>query len=235
MVASWEALGTAQPAKFCKMLNRVKSVVDDVGLLFVLRNPLTWAPSLYLQNVQGNYVRNNRRRFASTPYLSLGSWMESHATRSGDLCTWLCHSTNIQTAVSLLGRENVGVFLYEELSNQPNTYFTSLARFLGIDAQESLRLVLGSHFNPRLLQAELEFIEQVGNSLPGKIRWRFSQPAQRRRAMKAYLAKQGHPTQPARILLTEEWQERVSEATRAGNQWLASELGLDLAAHGYPI
>lgn len=235
VVASWEALGKSSPAGFRKMLTRVKSVIDDFGLLFVLRNPLTWAPSQYLQSVQGNYVKNNRGRFASKPYLSLESWMASHASRTGHLGEWLCHSSNIQIALSLLGRENVGVFLYEELCGQPDAYFTSLARFLGIDVQESLRLALGSHFNTRLLQAELDYIEQVSNSLPGRIRWRFSQPVQRRRAMKAYLARQGHPTQPARIQLTEEWQERVSEATRAGNQWLASELGLNLAAHGYPI
>jgi hypothetical protein len=235
VLASWEALGNGDKRKFEGLMSRVTSVTGSMKLMIGLRNPLTWVGSEYLQGVQGQYMRSSRgKHFKHRPFISFEIWLQNHTGRRG-VEKWLSYAENVKSAISTLGRENVGIFLFEDLISNPEAYYLSIAEFLEIDKEQVLSLSRESHYNKRLLTAEVEHIQYIDSSSSLRRRWKTQDITERRRELQKYLKSTNANLSPAKVVLSKEWQQKISEGTRNGNQWLASELGLDLEKHDYPM
>jgi len=66
--------------------------------------------------------------------------------------------------VNLLGQENVGVFLFEELLADPDSYYRSICEFIGIETAEGVRLSRQQHFNRSLTQKQFNRIREFNDS-----------------------------------------------------------------------
>lgn len=234
-VGSWEALGDTENHQFEQMINRVVRVAPDMKMMISLRNPLNWMGSLYLQELQGHYVKKNRDDvFRGRPYLSFDEWI-ARKTGNRPIRDWLAHVENIKSAISLLGRERVGVFLFEQLRSEPSEYYAAIASFLGIDKDETLRLSAESHYNKRLLKTEVDYAEKVNASFLSRHRWRNQNKKERKMAMQKHVQSSGEDRTPAKANLSEFWRDQVVDGTRKDYHWLSRELGLDLAQYHYPL
>jgi len=235
VVASWEALGGIKKTKFRALVEDLRRMCPSAQVLVCMRNPLTWVSSQYLQNVQGHFLKNNRGKiFRGRPWLSFEEWAESKRSNRDGIGGWLSHGANARMAVEILGRENVGVFLFEELSQDPGAYYAALAGFLDIDAQESVRLAEGAHKNPRVSVAELEYIKGQDSNPVRRFLWRRQNQHVRNLALQKAILMNGDTT-GARVELPEHWFEPIASATRETNMWLKEELGLPVEKFGYPL
>ena len=229
-IASWESLGNGSMRSFDEMLRRLSLLFGHFRVLVCLRNPLTWTQSLYLQELEGHFRRRNRRHLGVNTYVEFEQWLEAKggcATGSGGLFTY---SNNIRRAVEYIGREHVGVFAFEELLANPTAYYTRICEFLGIDADEALRLAEDQRFNPTLSEAQLQLLRDTQSSLPRRLAWLLRTPRTRSKTLKRL----ADPSKgKARVALSGSTKARIEEVTRPGNGWLAKEFGLPLAEYGY--
>ena len=53
------------------------------------------------------------------PYIDIDEWLKRKTSKNLTLEEAFPYNWNIQAAVNLLGKENVGVFVFEELINDP--------------------------------------------------------------------------------------------------------------------
>jgi len=235
VIASWEALGKSNVGLFKTRLERLASVVGNVKLLMIIRNPLTWLPSEYLQNLQGQITKRNQRMFGSRAYMDFQTWLQRHEADSGSMARWLSFVANIRIAGGLLGKQNVGVFLFEELKDRPDIFYSSVARFLKLDNEACLLAVGESHYNKRLLEANMEYARHVDSSPVSRLKWNIQSREARQVQMKKFAKSNKELQLPAQVHLTNEWRAKVADSTREGHRWLAREFGLDLEKYDYPL
>lgn len=130
-----------------------------------------------------------------------------------------------------MGRENVGVFLFEDLVETPDAYYRDVSRFLGIDADETCALVREQHFNERITQGQLELIRKLESSIVRKSLLSCLGPSRRRTLLELFAKNTGK----ARVELPEELRVKIVNSTRQSHRWLAENYNLPLEKHGYPL
>lgn len=237
ILGSWEAIGNGDTHRFVERIKRLSAVFGGCRILIILRNPLTLIPSLYLQNLRGNYIKRRRPEFAGKPYLTLEDWLLIKEKRAGGFNNWLNYISNIEHSVELLGEENVGVFLFEDLISNPKQYYNNIANFLGIDAKECRQLTEEKHFHPRLMQCDIDYIQSLNTLSFKRLNWIFSHRKFRRQRLEQNRldSTSMHQKTPVKISLSEEWTQKVIQATSSGYQRLETNLQLELRKHNYPL
>jgi len=234
LVASWEGLGSLQNVKYREMIRRTRHLVEDFSVLVCLRNPLDWLPSAYLQSLQGRYLKANRGAiFGAGPYLSFEQWFRRKVDRVGGIANSFTAASNVRASIEMLGTERVGVLLFEELRQDPTSYYQKMAGFLRVDACQAASLAGDTVKNPRLSQAEYNYIRACGYLPWLRRRWQRSS----RRERKQVLARAVGPSRsegPARVIMSERLREMIVARTAADYDWLADKLQLDIPAYGYP-
>lgn len=240
LLVSYEVLGNRPTGTFRRMLERAKEVFGCCRILYVLRNPLTQIPSEYLQNVEGGFIDPNRREWMDPPcFLDIETWFakkdmnraKGEVVNDNGPFFSSNYIQNIQTSIELLGKENVGVFLFEELQRQPEKYYRSISWFIGIDPDEAYSLSKQKHLNKRITQGELDKIRQLYACVWTKALLPFLSRRLRRRLLLSAAQNSG----PAKVELAADFQEKIIAATRDGHRWLVENLDLPLAEYDYPI
>ena len=228
LMGSWENLGHKTTENHLEMLTRTKAIFGACRIMITLRNPLIQLPSLYLQNLRGNFLRQNNGWMDSETYEDIEGWYRKCEMISKN--PLLNYSECIRSSIEQLGRENVGIFLFEDLQENPNAYYQSICEFMGIDPEMGVSLTQDIHSNPRLSEAQLAYMRKTKSSLLGRMLHSYSSLERRRKRMEALL---GGP--PAKVVLTEQLIKEVSDASRDGHRWLVEKLDLPLETHGYPL
>lgn len=234
-VASREEFGSRpDPQNFAEMLFRIQQTFGTCKVLVVIRNPLAWVTSEYLQRLRWHFTRNVERPFGTRTYLDIAEWMKRFdaCARGSGLFTY---GPNIRAAVDTLGKENVGVFLYEDLLENSRRFVDRISDFLGIDASESNHLMAAKEKNARMTIGQLRLIKATDRSAPRRFLWRLGSVKWRRRLLHSAAVSRPPFDAPARIQLTTEEAHKVAMRTREDNRWLAESFGLDLSKHGYPL
>lgn len=116
----------------------------------------------------------------------------------------------------LFGRDNVGLFVYEELVRDPVAYVRRMANFLDVDSAEMLQLQAGRHEHrsrPRMTP-----IMPMPRRL---LKWLAS-------PFRTSLAPAAPSTE-----IPEPWLSLLSDQYRPGNRRLAESYGLPLERYGY--
>jgi hypothetical protein len=235
VLGSWEALATmAGPERFGEMLRRLARLFGGCRLMVSVRNPYTWIPSLYLQELQGSFVRRNRADLCHRPFHELDDWFR-RKDRPNKGNRLFCFGDNIRQAVEVLGRDNVTVLVYEDLVADPGDYFANLCEFLGVDAEAGLELAARKRFNTRLTQAQVEAMRHADASPLRRLAWRLASDRQRGRRLRQVARAAGEADRPAVVELSGDIRREVAERSRDTYRWLAGEFALPLARHGYPV
>ena len=198
----------------------------------IIRNPLTHTPSKYLQNIRGHFIKQNRPWMGDQPYIDIDEWLKRKIAKRKSLDNLFTYSQNIQAAVNLLGKENVGVFVFEELVENPDQYYAAICNFIGIDITQGLELVRQKHLNQRITQAQLEYLQRLSKSLSWeKILLKIKGEKYR---LRLFMANAGDSVQ-AKVPLPPQWEKEISDVTRAGNRWIIENYHLPLGKYDYPL
>ena len=199
-------------------------------MLMCLRNPLSLMPSLYLQSLRGRQSEKNQVLLQKRWYCELDTWLERWESQGG-FDGLLAYSERIRNTIELIGPDNVGVFLYEDLCRDSDQFVRSVCRFIGIDENLGVSLVGKGHRHKRLTQGQVDFMKQIDQSAWKRWWLGWLSPTSQR----ALIVRQDSDGSPAKVLLPEVWKERISSQTRDGNRWLVENLQLPLGDFQYPL
>lgn len=231
LVGSWEGLWDSPVNEYVEMIKRLQSIFGSCRVMMTIRNPLTQIPSYYLQNIKGHFLYRNRPWMGNLPYIDIDEWLKRKISKNLTLEEVFPYSRNIQVAVNLLGKENVGVFVFEELINDPDRYYGTICDFIGIDVTKGLKLTRQRHLHKRTTQGQVEYLQRLSNSTWYKLILKFKGSQSRRRLIDANAGDGVH----AKVSLPSQWERRISDATRAGNRWIAMNYHLYLEKYDYPL
>ncbi len=231
LLASWENLGNLTTEMHIEMLNRVQRIFGSCRIIYVLRNPITQLPSQYLQHVSGKFTRGGRSWMGKSAFLSFDAWFELLLNKCSLPRDFLNYSQNIKLSTELLGKDNVGVFLFEDMINNPEAYYHSISDFIGIDTDEVFFHLQQKHFHPRISEGQLDLIKKLdSNLLSQKLLPYFNQ-----RWRLLLLNRMARKTGPAKAALSPELIKKISAVTKEGHHWLVDNLNLPLAKYNYPL
>jgi hypothetical protein len=211
----------------------LRAVFGDCRVIIALRHPLRLVESLYLHLLKAHHVGTGWRLGAPPRYFAVDDWLHEHWRRpeKGALAH-LDYARTIEILADVFGKEAVGVFLFEHLVEDAHRFVESLCRFVGVDAEEGVRLAAGKRANDRLTILELNRIKAMEKSSLQSTLFRFAPKALRERMLGTRRANQGGGAQ-APLPMT--WRERLAEMTRPGNRWLMEQWDLPLDRYEYPI
>jgi len=231
MVGSWEGLGERTAEINVEMMKRALSVFGSCRIMITLRNPLTQITSQYLQHLRGHFVERNRGIMGRSVFLEFEEWYDRFLAKRRSVSHLYCYSETIRAARSLLGKENVGVFLFEELIENPSGYYRSICTFMGIDAEEGLMLVHKKHFYKRISQQQVEWLRKMNSSFWKKMALLSMNSRLRSRLFQAH----EDESAPAKVSMPSEIALQIAEVAKPGHHWLAEHLALPLDRYGYPL
>lgn len=228
IIGSWEGLGSAPPARSFARIQRITEIFGDCRIMITIRNPLTRVPSQYLQHLKGNFLKNNKLWMGGRQYVDMTTWynLVCKNPEHNPLTNYL---DLIQSSISLLGKEKVGIFLFEEMVQDQKKYIRSVCEFIGIDAEEGVQLARSAKLNPRISQKQINYMR-----LADKQPLRFFHNNMGKN-IKARLFKKMSQGNAAQVSLPQPLIEKITNETRAGHLWLVENLDMNLEAFGYPL
>lgn len=234
VLGSWEGLGQQGITSFKTSIDRLIEACGVCRILISIRNPINRVPSMYLQHLRGN-----QKQLAKT-FITFEEWLDSEEQRLGSVEEIFSYRDYIESAVGLLGTENVGVFLYEEFTSDADQYLRDVSAFLGVDPKETIDLAEGEHHHNRLFESQVNQMETINASFFGRLAWRLSSVGKRKKSIgfsdKAGVIQTTVPDDvPASVEVSPETAQRISDASRAGNNWLVNNLHLKLEKYGYTL
>ena len=234
-VGSWESFGNSKTHIYLERLRRIKAIFNKCRVMINLRNHLFQIPSQYLQNLHGHFVKQNRPWMGTAPVVKIEEWFEKWAKHRQGIHNLFCYSQNIQASINLLGRENVGVFLFEELVENPEQYYRNVCGFMGIDPEEGVKLSGRQHLNKRISQNQIDFLKTLNASWWRRMMVKRKPLKVRKQMMEQITDRHIGTLTPARVFLTSELTQEIAAASQIGHQWLVENLDLPLEKYGYPL
>jgi len=237
-VWSWESLIEDSPHIRKIRAENIRAIFGNCRILITIRHPFNLVESLYLQNLKReNIARSRVGKKVDCP--SIDTWISERWEKEGYAPnSQIQYADSIRIYSEIFGRENIGIFLFEQLQNDSDAYYRSICGFIGIDHDEALQHVLGKAHNQRWTTAQMERLQRERNSWLHGVRFRYSD-RKKRRAILGMAADGSIPdddsSAPAEAPLSAFWQEQIHEKTYQGNRFLVENWGLDLEAFDYPL
>lgn len=204
--------GDPEPAR---LPEAIAAVAGPLKVVIVARNQLRLIESLYIHKAN------------SATFMPPEAWLSSEPERNA--FGYRFHQI-ADIWAKVVGEENVGVFLFEELVGESAAFASRLCGFIGIDPRKGAELLSGRHENVRKsgrtqlyarLRSKLLPDVSLGSMLPQPVR----------EAWRSYLEGGSRATAEFPI----EWMHRLEEFYRSDNRMLARRYGLPLGDYGYPI
>lgn len=216
---------------------RARSLAALVGryrTLIVLREPISFVKSMYLQKLKEAQYRRRRDRLMSRRFFEFEEWLEEN-WRNGPFRALmnLDYARTIELFAKNSGGGEVGVFLFEKLVSQPSEFISEICNFLGIDPDEGIALTSNQTRNPRLSQNQFLRMRRIYSSFPKRVALSLATRRFRRRLFG--LGSPDPDSGPAEVAIPEAWRDRLCDFVREGNQRLIRERGLPLVDFGYPV
>ena len=201
--------------------HRLKKLLPNAKIVMVIRNQLTTLPSWYSNH--GRFLKNVPRRYWKS-YVSFKDWLE------------YCFSFPKESPVeamnyyrfykifsSIFGKNKVHIFLYEDLKDNPNTFYQKWAQLLDFETEEVTRMLSKKSERPRISNRYLKLhqLTKLFPSLTSPIAKLISPWIHQ--GKKAFI-----PTSKNHITLISKYYSKTNAA-------LSKEIGVDLSLYGYPI
>ena len=247
LLLSETSFSSAQYADRRLIARRLRDAFGPSNVLITIRNQTTALPSLYLFLLQRGRIQNT----------GFDSWwiggLESRR-REGAPDEWMSRQFRYNDLYEVFGNVfsdgEVRIVLYEQLIEDPGTFWKDMSRFLGVDGDELLRLYLnagrrksGSSYSGAKFQTIYNgFREDYGTvrknlfpniSLGKHLPFVASTLERMRSATLDALNKRKTPGNPADM--SEESKRSIIEYYAEGNRKLAKACDLPLADYGYPV
>ncbi len=235
-VWSWESLVEDRHEVQRRRAENLKDVFGDSKIVVGVRHPIRLVESLYLQLLKRDNVGAKASFRRGARYLPIDEWLDRQWERPGHPPTaHLEYADAIEIFADVFGHDRVGIFLYEQLADDPAEYIRSICRFLGIDPEEGVSHALGKRENARWSQSQLDRLQQIKRSPVKSTLFRFADRKTRRQMLGIPRRGQVRDGPPARAEISDRWRERIEEKTRQANRRLAQRWSVPLAEYGYPL
>jgi hypothetical protein len=204
--------------------------MPDAQVVMVIRNQLTTWPSWYANH--GAYLKNVPRKYWRM-HVPLEDWLDYCFTFPKQTPAEAMNYERFYNIFQdFFSKQQIHVFLYEELLENPKQYYQQWSDLLGIPNSDILDCM--SNHRERSRNSGRRVIYDQWTSrlsvIPGFKKTHHalvrSMPF-----INSWLDKGG----PAQIVLPDKWERRISEYYRTGNAQLSQMTGLDLQKYGYPV
>ena len=215
---SWEAFTLFDRSNRVMVADRLQQVFGEAKILVVLRRQRDWLASRYVH--QFLKPRPETR-------LNFSDWLWTHWRRP-DLSyrQRLDYFALCRTFEKKFGRENVGIFLFEQLNSQADIFLTDFCDFAGVQPEEGIIHMRNRHREPR--GSRLGYLRRKIGIFPNQ---EFSRvvPKPIYNAAGAMFGGSMTPT------YTKEWVDRLDDYYAPRNRSLAEAYDLPLEQYGYPV
>jgi hypothetical protein len=209
---------------------RIHSAFGPCRIVITLRNQLEVIRSFYAMHGQygdGVFLVASPHERVRTP-MSFKRWLRlSMRAPWKNLPSVLHYYDVIHFYASLFGRENVGVFLFEEFVRDPESYVRKLSAFLGIDTEKAIALVAGKRENQRFTKFEAAYLRLARVLGLQRFDWSRETAPWWIRQLRDCFGKNEVYIRPA-------WADSIAELYAEGNRRLEEEFDLPLEEYGYP-
>ena len=193
---------------------RLRAVVGPAKIIVVVRHQIRLVESLYLYHSKGSR------------YEPAAQWLSS---RSDDLRLYR-YDMMVNSFVEHFGRENVAVFLFEELKADAGAFARQVCNFIGVDAEQGAALIRGERRNRRVSQRYLLY-SKLRKGLGMYLRFGRVVPGPLREAFNIFVMAGAE----AKIQLPGSWVTNMEQYFRDDNRRLAQEWRLPLGKYDYPL
>ena len=204
--------GQPQPERLAKA---VVAMAGPVRVVIVIRHQVRLIESLYIHKAN------------SSNFLRPEDWL---ATEPENFAFGYRFCEIAEAWARVVGEDNVGVFIFEELAADSAAFAQRLCGFLGIDAEIAVQLLANQHQNIRKSARTQAYGKLRAAFLP-EISFGRALPPPLRRAWRSYL-EGGHR---AKVDLPPNWLGRITNYYSADNRRLAERFHLPLQSYGYPM
>ena len=202
---------------------RLFQLFGDSKILIVIREHRDMLRSMYYQSMRGANVKRHFSTFSDW----LGEAFEK--AESGPLAR-LEYLHTVEAYANCFERDRIKVLLFETLLQDQQKFADELSGFLGVDAEETRRLIAGRGLNPRMSTADLR-LKHIVARFPGAETLRRIAPPPLRKAARSALG----GSQPVEVVFPADLSNRIENHFRAQNRTLAARYDLPLAARGYAV
>ncbi len=234
LLCSWEGfigfplnVRQASIKNFCTVFGRTK-------ILVTIRNPASLIESAYFNYIRRLWIGGLSRRGNKPVLPTSKDWLEKIVLPDQNNC-FLYYADAIQSYVELVGRENVGVFMYEALGENQYQYIGALCRFIGVGEAEGIRIAGHAHKHKRFTMGNMAKIQEIEGSFLRSLHYRYSSNHHRAKMIGYMEDDPALDTPPARMKISTDNRERIAAITRHGNHWLMNTFALPLERFGYPL
>jgi len=231
-VWSWESYTTDNLQINKVRAHNLKMVFGKAKIIIIIRNPIRLIESAYFQQLK-KYNGGSIRRFRFLPYYqTINNWLRDNY--DGQILNHLQYAETIQAYIEEFGKENVHVFLFEDLLDNQRNYFIRLCEAMGINSEEGIMLCNENVENTRWTTNQINELIKITQSIKKTLS--FSLSGRKKRRLLLNLNKQGLPINPgkkAHAHISPEWQEKIFNQTRQGHLWLQENYKLPLDKYGY--
>ncbi|MDG2389773.1 MAG: sulfotransferase, partial [Planctomycetaceae bacterium] len=238
-VWSWESLIENSHRIQRLRAENMKKALGECRIIVTVRHPFKLVESLYLQLLKRDNVGSHARYGSPVRYQSLDEWLtETWETEALPPRVHLEYAKSIQMFAEVFGQENVGLFLFEDLVNDPEEYYRSICEFTGVDATSAWQHVSGEKQNQRWTVDQIERLKSINESFVKSLKFQYSTRGKRKKRL-GILENNERPTDdksgPAKAVLSDEWRTRIEEKTADGNRQLAEQWQVPLQKYDYPM
>ena len=181
IVVSEERLFAPSATEWEVVSDRIRKSFSPCKVMITLREQIGLVKSFFCNHARtGEHVfSNGSKRYPIT----MEQWMKMcFRFPSSNLPHFLDYHTVLTHYAEVFGRENVGVFLFEEMIADKNAYFEKMAEFMEVDPREFLELYERSRrlntrvTNRRCFYESVVFVPlnkvlstlRIGRFIPGK-------------------------------------------------------------------
>jgi hypothetical protein len=218
LFSSEDIMTSLSPSVCAQRLNRL---LPDAEIVMVIRNQLTAWPSWYANH--GTFLKNVPRRYWKS-YVSFKDWLE------------YCFSFPKQSPVeamnyyrfykiftSIFGKNRVHIILYEDLIENPETFYQTWAQLLNFETEEVTYMLSKKSERPRISNRYLKLHRLTGlfPSLTSSLA----------KVISPWI----HQGKKASVPISKNHNTLISNYYSQSNAALSKEIGIDLSQYGYPI
>lgn len=209
---------------------RVQAAFNPCKVIITIREQRSLLRSFYgLHGRFGQYLFVTKPEGEPLPLpLPISRWLDlCFRSPFRNLPALLYYDLIVDHYRRLLGPNNVGVFLFEELKQAPQSFTQRLAEFIGVDPGTMTGLLRGHHEHSGIASGEL---------LWWRINRRFGRRTQGdtiERRITSPLARWLSRSRPVTDAMPADWDDRLAGLYGPGNRRLAELLELPLGKFGY--